>query len=437
MKLRRNAVWNVAEALATSLALFLVYRAILAELGVSAMGIWALVVSATAVGRVGDLGVSGGLTRFVAIRQAVNGDPPLKSTPAKPEAIVYVETALLMNAGLYTVLAGLIYWPAWWALGWATEGADTSAARDLLAYAVAAFALQSVSSVVMSALVGAHRSDIKSMIMLASYCIQATVALVYIERLGLAGLAVAQIVQYVGITIAGWVAISIVLSGTWKGQLPRRFDLTALRELFGFGLRLQALTLSTFMFEPAVKFVLSSTLGVGVLGLYELASRVTMQVRALVLAPSQNLTPLLATKLQSRDADLTSIYRRSVLLLSAAALVAMGGLALGSPLVSIIWFGRIDWLFVTLSALVAAGWLVNMYAVPGYYLGIASGRLKWNIAGGLLTMLFSPAAAWGLAQLLGPTGAVAGIALGVAGGALLTAIFNERLLTRHPACVAT
>ncbi|WP_421729115.1 lipopolysaccharide biosynthesis protein [Brevundimonas sp.] len=434
MRVGRNVAWNVAEALVTSLVLFILYRTILHQLGVAAMGIWALVVSATAVGRVGDLGVTGGLARFVAMKQA---DATHASSVDQPEpdgaAMLYVETALAMNTALYVCLGTLIYWPAWWALGWATHGAATHAARELLIYAIAAFVLQAVSGVLISALIGAHRSDRKSMVMLGATALQCVVALALIGPLNLVGLALAQICQYLVMIIASWILLCRILDGRWGGALPYRFDRVVLKELFGFGLRMQALSLSTILYEPAVKFVLSTTLGVSVLGLYELASRATLQLRALILAPSQNLTPLMTAEIHRHGlgVGINALYRKAERLMVTIGTVAMVGLAVGSPILSLIWFGKIDWMFVTISALICGGWMVNIWAVPAYYLGIASGELRWNIIGGLFTMTFSPIVAWLLSCNFGAVGSVIGVMIGVAGGAAITAVANRTMVKRR------
>lgn len=415
--LRGNAVWNIAEVLLSSLVLFVVYKAILHHLGVGAMGIWALVVSATAVGRVADVGMAGGLGRFVALSIARN-DP-------KDRVLVYVETALLTNAALYLVLAAAIYWPAWWALGLATHGDNLIAARQLLPFAIGAFVTQNLSTVTTAALVGQHRSGLKSRLALLTLALQCTAALALVRTHGLAGLAMAQISQYVLLTILGWVlVVRHAREGAWF-KLPSRLDRESLRDLMGFGLKMQGLMLASFMFEPATKFVLSGTLGVSALGLYELVSRGILQARAILMAPSQNLTPSFTAELHTNPQGLKALYDRAVVLMSSTGVLAMGAMAAGSPLISWIWLGRLDVMFVVLSCIVAAGWLFNIVAVPGYYLGIASGRLRWNILGGALTAVAAPLAAYLLAGA-GPAGAVLGIMIGVGSGAVLTAMMNCR-----------
>lgn len=414
----RNAVWNIAEVLVGSAVLFIVYRSILHHLGVSAMGVWALVVSATAVGRVADVGMASGLGRYVALCVARN-DPGER-------ILTYVETALITNAVLYLALSALIYGPAWWALGLATHGENLVAARALLPYAIIAFLAQNLSTVVIAALVGQHRSGLKSQLSLVTLSLQGLAALILVRSHGLVGLAVAQIGQYVLVLVAGWILVHReVDKGRWFA-FPTRLDREALRDLMGFGLRMQGLTLASFLYEPLTKFVLSSVLGVSALGFYEVVSRGVLQVRMVLLAPSQNLTPSFTNELHVNPDGIGRLYDRAVVLLASSGAVAMALMAIGSPVISLIWFGRIEPLFVVLSVIVAAGWWVNIAAVPGYYLGVASARLRWNIIGAALTTTVSPLAAWTLGAAAGAPGAVGGVMLGVATGAMVTAVMNSR-----------
>ena len=418
--LRRNAIWNLAEVAVSSLVLFVLYRLILKNLGVTSLGVWSLVLATTSLARVADLGAAGGLGRYVALSQARD--------EAGEGALIYVETALITNAGLYIALGAILYWPAWWGLGLVTHGDMTVEARRLLPFAIGSFALQNIANVVTAALIGFHRSYQKSMLMLGTLALQATVALLTVKTLGLRGVALAQIIQYSLLIFLGWFLVVNAAGGRFRLAVPYRIGIGALRDLLGFGVRLQALNLASFLFEPATKFVLSSTLGLATLGLYEVASRGILQVRQLVVAPSQNLTPLLTAEMEVNPAGLPALYERAFITISLTAAVAMAGMGLGSPIISFIWLGKLDPMFVIFSLIIALGWFGNMISVPGYYLGVSAGRLRWNMAGGALTAVLGPSAAFVLAKLCGAPGGIAGVMTGVVAGALLTGLLNCRML---------
>jgi O-antigen/teichoic acid export membrane protein len=417
-KTRRNAMWNLAEVVVSSLVLFVLYKIILARLGVSALGIWSLVLATTSLARVADLGAAGGLGRYVALSQA-RGEPG-------DAALVYAETALVANAAFYAVLGAVIYWPAWQGLALVTHGEVTLEARRLLPYAIGSFTLMNVANVLTAALTGFHRSYQKSITMMLTLLLQAAIAAALVSRLGLRAIALAQVAQYTVLSVVGWVLVVRAASGRWRLALPYRVRREALRELLGFGLRLQVLNIVAFPFEPVTKFVFSAIGGLPALGLYEVASRGFLQVRQLVVAPSQNLTPLFASQHHLGGEGLNALYQRATATLIAAGAVTMGGLAVGAPLISYVWLGRVDRMFVVYSLILAAGWFVNIVATPGYFLGVGTGRLRWNITGAALSTASAGLLGALLGKLLGPAGIAAGAMLGIAGGGLLTWSLNCR-----------
>lgn len=418
-RLKRNAIWNILEVVVSSIVLFILYRLILKHLGVAALGVWSLVLATTSLARVADLGAAGGLGRYVALSQArdESGD----------EALVYVETALLTNVLFYLALGLLLYWPAWWGLGLTLHGPNLEQARALLPFAIGSFVLQSIGNVVTSALIGFHRSYQKSMLTLFTLVAQATVALATVKTLGLRGVALAQIAQYVLLTFGGWFLV-VKAAGVSGFALPWRIRMAPLRELMGFGLRLQALNIASFLFDPFTKFAFSSLGGLNALGMYELASRGILQVRQLVVAPGQNLTPLFAAAHEREPAEMRRLYEGALTLIGAASGVAMLGMAVGSPIISLIWLHRIDPLFVVFSFILAGGWFLNTLSTPGFFLGMGSGRLKWNIIGSLISTLGSPSLAWLLAKPLGGVGVAAAAMISIGGGGLVTWTMNCRSL---------
>lgn len=421
--LRRNAIWNLAEVAGSSVVLFVLYKLILKHLGVSALGIWSLVLATTSLARVADLGAAGGLGRYVALAHAKN--------EAGDDALSYVETALIANAGFYLLLGAALYYPAWWGLGLTTHGAATVEARSLLPFAIGSFVLQNVANVVTAALTGFHKSYQKSALTLSTLLVQATVALTTVQMIGLRGVALAQIVQYSLMIIFGW-GLSVRAAGAKSIWLPHRVRISALKELMGFGLRLQALNISSFLFDPFTKFAFSSVGGLQALGMYELASRGILQVRQLVVAPSQNLTPLFAAAQHQDPSEVGHLFDRALATISIAAGGAMIVMGLGSPIISFIWLHHVDRLFILFSLLLAAGWFFNMISTPGYLMGVGVGILRWNIAGSLLSTLGSPALGVLLAIPFGGLGVAAGAMIAISAGGVTTWLMNCRCLSVAP-----
>jgi hypothetical protein len=102
------------------------------------------------------------------------------------------------------------------------------------------------------------------------------------------------------------------------------------------------------------------------------------------------------------------------------AAIAMGAVFLGAPVLSYIWLGKLDMVFVIITALLAVAWFVNMAASPAFLLGVALGRLKWNMVGSAIFTMGSPILAYLLYPFGREIGTVAGIALCIAGGGLVT-----------------
>lgn len=418
--LKRNAIWNLAEVAASTVVLFVLYRLILKHLGVSALGVWSLVLATTSLARVADIGASGGLGRYVAISQA-RGE-------GGEASLVYVETALIANTLFYLLLGLLLYWPAWWGLGLSMHGPALEQGRALLPFAIGSLVLQNLANVTTAALIGFHRSYQKSMLTLGTLMVQAVVALATIGKLGLAGVALAQIIQYVLLAIFGWFLVLRAADGP-RFALPWRFRAGPLRELMGFGLRLQGLNIASFLYDPLTKFAFSSFAGLNALGLYELASRGVLQVRQLVVAPAQNLTPLFAAAHEKDPDQIRPIYEDALTAIIVAAALGMGAMAVGSPILSLIWMRHIEPTFVIFSCILATGWFLNVVATPGYFLGMGSGRLRWNIVGSLLSTLASPILVWLLARPLGGAGAATAAMIAISMGGLLTWALNCQALS--------
>ena len=65
-RISRNVIATITQVLISGAVFFVLYRYLYERLGVEQIGIWSLVLAATSISRIGDLGLSAGVVRFVA-----------------------------------------------------------------------------------------------------------------------------------------------------------------------------------------------------------------------------------------------------------------------------------------------------------------------------------------------------------------------------------
>ena len=413
--LRRKAVVGTLEVIVYAGVLFLLYRIIVRALGIEAMGIWSLVMAAASFLRFADTGVGAGVGRFVALSRSEGEDA---------RALEIIDTALLFNAALLTALTVLLVFPARLLLPYVFDDANALAtARELLPLAFGAFILTNLSGVSAASLVALHRLDLKSYLVIGSCFLQIAVAALLIEDYGLVAVAAGQIAQQATILVACYFAARRVM-GVPAARIVLRPSRAALREILPFGLKLQGVSLLTSMFDPISRFVMSSFGGLAAVGTFELAQRALMQLRQLIVNPSQQLMPAFAhyKDLESRK----SLYMKAMAALSVSAILILGGAALVAPVLAWLWLGDVPSHFWEFTAVLAVGWIVNVASAPAYHLSVSNGRLKSIAMGGLATTVLGPLLAVALGYQFGDRGVALGTALGLAlGGAITIAIASR------------
>lgn len=412
LNLRRNSLFSAAEVLIGGIGLFLIYRSVVAELGIAMLGVWSIVLATTAFGRVADVGISAGLSRFIAAA---------RGRQEHIKVSLYFWTALSTIAILMAVIAVLGWLPLNAALGFALSGAELTAAQQLLPWALFTFWLLNINAGLAATLLGIQRSDLRAVSSIGGMIIQVVASYLLVKSHGLLGLAWAQAAQYL-FTIA---ASSIFAHRSRAILGPPRFSALVLKELFGFGAKLQIGTIANLLFEPLSKLVLGAVAGPSSVGIFEMAYRMVYQIRTVAIMALQNLVPAFAELSQRDSTASNALFTKS----NRVAALAGGGLMIAAisvaPLVSILWLQTYSSEFMLLVAMISVCWLINILCAPSYFWGIAHGTVNANIGGQLLTGILSPALAYLLGNQYGPTATIAGILVGKAIGDMLPAIFNR------------
>jgi O-antigen/teichoic acid export membrane protein len=140
------------------------------------------------------------------------------------------------------------------------------------------------------------------------------------------------------------------------------------------------------------------------------------------------MTPAFTTLYQQDRQELRQLYGR--VFRSSAWLMAAGSLAVIvlAPIASAAWLQRTDttyWLYV---ALLAVAFYFNVLGIPGYLLGMASGRMRNNVIATVLTLVALIIFGLAAGTLFGGTATVATSAVAVGACGIAVWLTNRHLL---------
>ena len=404
-RLAPNAVFAVLQVVVSSAILFLLYRFLLTSLGVEALGVWSLVVAATSLANVSNLGLAGGTVRFVS-KHLARGDAR--------SAGLAVETATLSIAVVMGLIVLLLSWVIDWLLGLIIPLAWIDQARQIVPFSLAALWLSSVGGAIHSGLEGCHRADLRSLVTMLTQPLLLLVAIWLVPQMGLKGIAYAQMLQYLAWLGLGWYLLRKQLPAL--SHMPIRWSRRLFLEMWRYGVNFQLISILTLMTEPLAKGLLSHYGSLSAVGYFEMANRLVGQVRALLVSANQVLVPYYSKIGETSREGVKTLYVQNLNTIILLGSLAFSSLVAMLPLISELWIGRLEPQFLLFAVMLSGGWFVNTLAVPAYFANLGLGRLAPNllshvvfmmamvplaVMGGILMGASGSAAAWPLSLVLG------------------------------------
>lgn len=396
----------MVQAVVSGILLFILYRFLLSSIGADGLGVWSVVLATTTASKLAELGLSGSVIKYVA-QYRERGD-----NQHAARVIQTAGTALLLFVGLGVCVLGPL---AYWGLALVIDAPeDVQLARSLLPYAMVSLWISALSGVFQSALDGCSRIDVRSYLVTVGSVLYLVLALLIVPTYGLIGLAIAQVVHVSSLTIFSYLLVRREFTDV--SLRPIGWDRDVFREILSYGLKYQLITVATMLFEPITKGLLSKFGSLPSVAYYEMASRLTAQVRLLLVSAQKVLVPLMASLKERGSSELSGYYSRSVEITIFLALPVYGVLVGLSSLIGDIWIGHAVPEFSIYVGLLAVGWFCNTLAGPAYFSNLGTGELRWNsivqvtmgganlIFGGVLGYTYGPIGivfAWSLCLCLG------------------------------------
>ena len=411
----RNALAAVCQALASALSLFVLYRYLVATLGIERLGIWSLVLASASISRFSDLGLTGSATKFVA-RHLALGDERAAGRA--------LETSVVALGAMMTVLLAIAWLPVTHVVERVMPDDRLVEAMRLLPIAFLSVLVATMAAAATAGLDGTQRIELRAWIMTGTTLMYTLLGVLWVRVHGLQGLAWAQVVQNVVLLGAAWYAVRRRLPTL--SFAPWRIDAGALREMLGYGVRFQIASFGRLLLEPVSKVFMTHYGGLAMTGYFEMATKMVVQSRGLILSANQVLVPHVAT-LHEIDRDrVGEAYLRTWSITCLCSLLLFGGLVALLPFVSEIWVGSLQPAFLLFAALAIGAWLANTLVTPAFFSNVGTGDLGWNAVAAVSAGGVNVAAGYALGHAFGAAGVAASYALALLTSSTITLLAYHR-----------
>ena len=327
----RNALWTWAVVLANGVALFVLARYLVRDLGDEAYGFWSFFLALTGYFGLADLGVRPAVVHFVA-RFDAQGDLAGLNRHVNAAFVVFS----LAGAALLLLTVGTAVWvPTWDHLG-AIAPADAVAVVLIIGIEIAlTFPFNAFSAV----LIGRQRFDVVARIDLVVLLLRTGVTIALVEG-GHGLVALAWAYGVAGVVEIAWKTWAAFRELPGLRFAPRSADREAGRALLGYGgwaILISVALLLTWQTDP---LVVGAVLTLAAVPHFTQPASLAAQARALLWAACRVLAPA-ASALEGRGdrAEVTRmlVHASRVMLLLAGPMLAYM-VALGDPFLAT-WLG--------------------------------------------------------------------------------------------------
>ncbi len=362
-----NAIMSVMQIVIISGVLLVLYRFLLNTIGVRQLGIWSLTLATTSVTQIANLGLTGSVVKFVA-KYVARGE--------KENVSGVIQTAAISIAFLVALVLSIGYPIIKKVLALVVPSESLPLAVEILPYAFLALWFVVVTSVFQAGLDGRQRIDVRSGLLMISSVLNLVMCFILVPAYGLLGVAYARVLQVSTIFLISWILLKRYVS---LPVIPYRWDKRLFREIVGYGISFQTISVTMMFYDPITKALLSKFGDLSMVGYYEMASRMVQQFRALIVSANQVLVPAIADLKERTPEKIDLVYLKSYQLLFYLIVPLFSLITISLPLISKIWIGHYESAFIIFGMLLTIGWFLNTLNAPAYFAYLGIGELRWNV----------------------------------------------------------
>lgn len=362
---RRTSALVVLSSITTAVLLFAVFRLSAEYVSVEWIGAWSLIQGMLLIARISDSGAGNNISRVIAVRFKQSAPLQLRNTTI---------ASLLIASGpsiiLTTATAPLV---GWYVVN--RFGADLDRESIWLLVWIAAFnaAMAASANVLLAICEGAFQLNYKSCSIIAGNIVGMLLIYPLLTGLGPAGIGLV----YLASTATQLGLSTIRVAQLWRNeQRGEQMGVAShIRYLWRENFHLSGIALIRLSFEPATKSLLSLFAPLIVIAQFELALRVTTQIRIVIQSALQPLLVIGARDEGDAHIDTREAFLRNDRVLAMLSLGGVVSQTLSAPAIQWLGMGFNHRIFIVFFAFLAVGNALNTMGLSGYYWQLTSGSL--------------------------------------------------------------
>lgn len=378
-KVFSNSIAAIVQVLIVGCVYFALYRYLLEAIGIELLGVWSLIISSTSFALVANFGISTSIVKFVATYYA-------KEEFGKLSKLIF--TAILFIAASYSIVSIIIFILGIYAIPFFIHEKYVAIAYQILPYSLISLVINVIGITVGGCLDGIQKNYIKSYIVCLTSILLLILSILLTPRYGLKGLVFSQIIQSLTVLLLSIFYLSKSLQGVFS--IKWNWSNLAFKEIFSFGIKMQALSVMQMFFEPITKGLLSKYGGLAMVGYYEMATRLVSQLGSLIVKANQVIIPVVAEAKEKNVGDIKGIYIKIFSAVLFFDVILISVIIVASPLISFLWLGKVVPFFLFVVILNSVVSFINIISNTAYFSYLGKGELNWLIWAYVVITILNP-----------------------------------------------
>lgn len=386
----KNTFSAITVVIVTAIVYFFLYKYLVTTVGIQQLGVWSLVIATISVGAVANTALSESVIRFVAIYSVKNDWENVSKV---------LMTSCYVLCVLLLIFLLIIYAASYFLLQFVVDNKFLLLARSLLPFGLLAFWINGVASAFLSFFEGMRLAYIKNTVIAACVIIFYVGSRLMVPKFGLIGVVYAQILQSVVLFMVS--AIMVYIKSPYFSFRPLKLRSQLFREIMGFSVNIQVVSVITILLEPVTKYFLARYGNISFVGFYEMGNRLVLQARSLIISATQVLVPNLTIEAEKSLEALAAIYQKVFSIVSAISTCMLAGIIIFLPYISIFWIGHYEPVFIWATVILGISWYINIISSPVYFVNYATNSLNINLNGQLIMAVLNPCLCFILGMIAG------------------------------------